>query len=231
MYKKIVVFSGIFGDYDSLKEPLFIDPKVQYLLFTDNPRLQSRIWQIVYLPLNDKFNDPQLKARYVKINSHLFLPYNHEFSVWVDSSFIVRVNNFTQLVEENLINNSFATFRHNKRNCVYDEIKVCNNLKLDYSNLFKLQEQKYRKDNFPCNYGLYSTGVLIRRNDSITKKINEEWWKEINKYSKRDQISLSYVFWKLQFKPNIILSKYGIDAYKSTYFIKNKHKKTRRIYV
>jgi hypothetical protein len=31
----------------------------------------------------------------------------------------------------------------------------------------------------------------------------EEWWKEIEKFSYRDQISFPYVCWKNDFKPDI----------------------------
>ncbi|MES5896608.1 hypothetical protein [Bacillus cereus group sp. RP43] len=33
---KVIVYTSLFGNYDSVKEPLFIDKNVDYILFTDN---------------------------------------------------------------------------------------------------------------------------------------------------------------------------------------------------
>ena len=49
----------------------------------------------------------------------------------------------------------------------------------------------------PENYGLNETNILIRNhlNPQIIA-IMEQWWEFIEKYSKRDQLSFSYVLYK-----------------------------------
>ena len=49
----------------------------------------------------------------------------------------------------------------------------------------------------PKNYGLNETNILLRRhNVPQIIKLMDEWWSYIEKYTKRDQLSLSYVLWK-----------------------------------
>ncbi|MGE6539335.1 hypothetical protein [Bacillus luti] len=42
---KVIVYTALFGNYDSVKEPLFIDENIDYILFTDNRSIQSNNWK------------------------------------------------------------------------------------------------------------------------------------------------------------------------------------------
>ncbi len=44
--RTLVVYTAIFGDYDKLRDPRERLPNVQYVCFTDNPRLKSSVWQV-----------------------------------------------------------------------------------------------------------------------------------------------------------------------------------------
>ena len=60
----------------------------------------------------------------------------------------------------------------------------------------------------PRNYGLNETNIIYRKHNSKKiKKIMTEWWNMIKNYSKRDQLSLSYILWK----NNIPVNKICID--------------------
>ena len=52
-------------------------------------------------------------------------------------------------------------------------------------------------ENFPRNTNLVQSGVLLRKhnNDKCIFMMNK-WWEMIKNYSKRDQLSFNYVFWK-----------------------------------
>ena len=47
--KRIAVYTAIFGDYDELEDPLMKVDGVDYICFTNNPKLMSSIWEIRYL--------------------------------------------------------------------------------------------------------------------------------------------------------------------------------------
>lgn len=62
-----------------------------------------------------------------------------------------------------------------------------------------------QKENFPENYGLNETNLIFRRhNDKEIVSLMEDWWYFIEKYTKRDQFSFSYVLWKHGLKPSDI---------------------------
>lgn len=43
---KGVIYSAIIGDYDTPKEPEYINPNLDHILFTDNPDIVSNVWDV-----------------------------------------------------------------------------------------------------------------------------------------------------------------------------------------
>jgi len=93
---------------------------------------------------------------------------------------------------------------HPARKCLYKEARVCEELGKDIPGNIRPQALAYREDKMPRNWGLPATGVLIRRHTPQTKELNTAWWRQIEKYSCRDQISLPYVCWKLGLRWSIL---------------------------
>lgn len=230
MNKDIVVFSCIFGNYDTLKEPLYVNTGVSFVLFTDNPNIKSNTWKIILVDLKYLGGDPQRVARRIKTNPHLFLQKNHKISVWVDSNYHIRIRDIKNFCNLSLTNNDVAMYKHPRRNCLYKEIDTCINSKLDKPEILLAQKNKYLKVKFPCENGLYHTAVVIRRNNTKVNKINEEWWEEIKRFSRRDQISLPYIFWRNGIVPNIVPSEFGETLYRTDYFFRFKHNRQRTRY-
>jgi hypothetical protein len=218
----IVVYSVNTGGYDELKNPTVINPNVRYILFTDNKYFKSNVWEVCHIDFLSHLKDSRRIARYVKINSHLVLP-PHEYSVWVDHCFTTKIDNFTKIIEETP-HNEILCYKHDQRRCIYDEsIKVLED-KLDYPHLVNEQMERYRKEGFPKNQGLFSTGFIIRKKSDKVKIFNETWWNEIVKGSARDQLSQVYSSWKTN--TNITGFKYGLNIYDNPYlFPKVKHPK------
>jgi len=218
----IIVYSVNTGGYDDLKTPTIIDPNVRYILFTDNKYFKSNLWEIYHVDFLSHLKDSRRIARYVKINSHLVLP-EHEYSVWIDHCYLPKTDNFSKLIKENP-HNKVLCYTHDQRKCIYEEsIKVLQD-KLDYPNLVNEQMERYRRDNFPKNQGLFDTGFTIRKNSDKVKLFNETWWNEIVKGSARDQLSQVYSAWKTN--TNIMGFKIGLNIYNNPYlFTKIKHPK------
>ena len=47
--------------------------------------------------------------------------------------------------------------------------------------------------------------ILRKHNDPQVKKVSEEWWAEFMAYTKRDQFSLMYVYWRNNLMPGLLL--------------------------
>jgi hypothetical protein len=88
-------------------------------------------------------------------------------------------------------------YKHNVRNCIYDESSVVIENKLDYADVVKSQMSKYREEGYPEKYGLFDSGFMIRKNNEFTSYFNQTWWEEVRDYSGRDQLSQVYAAWKV----------------------------------
>ena len=96
-----------------------------------------------------------------------------------------------------------AQVPHPLHDCIYDDIRSAylgGRVKLKPA---VRQYEHLKEEGFPENYGLYENNLMLRKhNDPSVIKISELWWREYETYSNRDQFSLSYVYWKYQFKPD-----------------------------
>lgn len=80
-----------------------------------------------------------------------------------------------------------------------------------------------KKEGYPDNYGLYENGLLFRKhNDTNVVKISDAWWNSYMSLSKRDQHCLCYVFWKLNFTPELLLPR-GFNTRNHPGFIYKQH--------
>lgn len=198
---ELVVYTAIFGYYDILKDPQFINKNICYVCFTDNPMLTSNVWKIIYV--EKKFEDNNRCAKEFKIKPYLFLN-DFKYSVWVDANVIIKVDLFKFFINE--CGASGITFPlHNERNCIYKEAKICLKLNKDKSHLILKQMEKYRNEQYPEENELIMGRLILRKhNEESVKKLMESWWHEIENGSRRDQLSFNYVSWKNNINYDII---------------------------
>lgn len=193
--KKKVIYTCITGDYDDLIKHKYVNSDYDYVCFTDNKTLlKSKIkpWKI--LPLKYKESDKIRNARWHKTHPHILFPKYSE-SVWVDGTINIPSKSlfkrFAETKQDILIPIHFV------RTCIYEECATCIECKKDSKNNIDKVIRFLDKNKMPKNYGLLETNIIFRRhNNKIIKKIDEEWWNMIKKYSYRDQLSMTYVLWK-----------------------------------
>lgn len=82
--ESLVVYTSITGNYDKLKEPLFVADNITYVCFTNNYDIKSKIWNVEYIK-NSSIDNNHL-AKHFKMNPHLYFP-DYEISVWVDGKY------------------------------------------------------------------------------------------------------------------------------------------------
>lgn len=201
---KVIVYTCNFGNYESVKEPLEVDPTVQYILFTDNPSLSSKVWQIVHF--QDKASDPRRTSRMAKILAHKYLP-DHDISIYVDSSLELKVKDVRSMVAECMEGQDIALYKHYKRKCVYDEIEFVMNSTdrvVENKDLCLAAIKKYEDINYPRGNGLFENAFIFRRNTEKNKKLNNLWWKEYMAGTERDQFTFMYALEVEGVKPNPI---------------------------
>ena len=200
LFKKKVIYTCITGNYDNLLEPKYISPGFDYICFTDNKNLKSNIWKILPIPDNLLYLSKVKQQRNIKINAHKYLS-NYDLSIWVDSSVKLSDNMNKLLCTLDFINYNIFITKHPQRNCVYKEGEACIKLKKDIAENINKELDFFRNSGMPENYGLVETNVMIRlHNEYSCIALMGEWWYYLNMYSHRDQLSLPYCLWKLNYK-------------------------------
>lgn len=190
---KKVVFTCIYGNYDTLKDPLVVENDWDYICFTDQ-KLKSNVWEIRDIP-KDCLNENEKKVqRKLKIISHRYLT-KYETSIWIDANLELKIgaNEFLEKYGKS----EFNTCAHPERTCIYEELDACERLKKDsYNSLDKIRK-RLLLEKYPTKNGLVQTSVIIRQNtDDTINGFCEVWWSLLEKYSHRDQTVFNYALWK-----------------------------------
>ncbi len=190
-----VVYTCITNGYDNLIRHKFSAPDWDYVCFTDNAKLLKRgrvgRWQI--RPLAYDKSDNTRNARWHKTHPHILFP-DYQASLWIDSNGEILTPHVFDLVSR--AGKSMLIPYHFSRDCVFDEaveVVLCRKDTPENVNnmVFVLETNK-----MPRHYGLNETNVIYRHhNDAKIMELMNVWWDFIEKYSKRDQLSLSYVLW------------------------------------
>ncbi|QDT91635.1 glycosyltransferase domain-containing protein [Gimesia algae] len=184
----VVVYTAIFGGYDSLKEPRDQMPGVKFVCFTDNPRLKSKVWNIHYCRPT---GDPLMQAKSFKILAHEVL--DCDISLWIDGR--VELHNLNGAI--NQLSTDLALHRHEQRNCIYQEASHCITVKRGDPRQIEDAIARYKSEGHPPHYGLWRGGVILRRHSPCTTAFNREWWREVSVGTTRDQIVLPVVLRRL----------------------------------
>lgn len=198
--EKIVVYTAITGDYDTLQSPTFFNDDIKYFCFTNNKKIRSDKWNVIYID-DEKLNNMML-AKKVKMFPDLYLPDNVT-SVWVDGKFQV-VGNLIEYIKRYERSSPILCFPHFARSCIYDEAARCVTDGIGNKKEIIHQIAEYERNNYPHDNGLYEMGCIVRNhNNPKVKELMNNWWLEVKNHSYRDQISFPYVCWKNNFKPDI----------------------------
>lgn len=194
---RIVVYSVLTGKYDHIKDPLYISPNVDYVLFT-NVDVKTRVWSVVRVE-NEGLSDLLLSRR-IKMLPNLYLDEQYDISIYVDANVFI-FGDITMLATK--LNNKcdFAVSAHSVRNSVAAEIQELVAIRKVNYDLAQAVLSRYINEGFNDDLGLAECTVLVRKHKSEHLiKLMQEWWHEFesNKVY-RDQISLMYCIWKTGF--------------------------------
>ncbi len=197
--KNNVIYTCFTFGYDELLQHTYVNSDFDYVCFTDDKRLISKstygIWTVRPL-FFDRLDNPR-NIRWHKVLPHRLFP-EYDISIWVDSNVDILSPKLFSYIDERPL----RLPAHHARSCIYDEcMRVLDVKKDSYDNVMKMAELLV-DENMPKNYGMNEANIIIRRHkDKTVQKIMNDWWYMIKNYSRRDQLSLSYVLWKNHIKP------------------------------
>ena len=199
---RIVIFTAITDNYDSIKLPEQLNPRFDYVLFTDSPAPDTGIWQI--RPITYLHSDKVRSARFIKTHPHVFLN-DYDVAIWIDSNIMI-LGDIYYLVEKFLYSGkSIGAVPHPLRESIYEEVTVCENKGKDENDVMKEQIDKYENKSFLHRDLIESNFLVFDLRNAKTACFLDRWWYEIDRHSRRDQLSLNYA-----------LSETGLDWYRLT---------------
>lgn len=193
---KIVVYTCITGNYDTLAPVRNPEPNVDFVFFTDNPKAKVVGWTTRPIPEILKNLSNVKKQRLIKICPHKYLP-EYEYSIWQDGNIILRYSP-TKLVEKLKADDHCMLIRkHPIRKCIYDEERAVLRAKRDRPEVTNPQMERYREEGFPKKFGLVESCIIVRE-DHVPEceQLMLDWSNELLQGSHRDQLSFNYVCWK-----------------------------------
>jgi len=196
--KKGIIYTCITERYDELLDHTYIDPHWEYFCFTDDLTLINKenfLWQVKPLFFDEL--DHIRNQRWHKLHPHILFP-KYQRSVWIDANINILKKDIFEDIDRAINNKSkMSVAPHPVRNCIYDEFLACIETGKDNKNIIEKQLQLIKEDGFPNKQGLYATGIIYREHhDKQVIAVMNDWWWIIKNYSRRDQLSLTYVLWK-----------------------------------
>lgn len=211
------IYTAVTDTYDILQQPPE-RTKARFVAFVTNPAACfTGKWEM--RPLVPFCHDNTRNSRRYKILAHESIP-DAEYSMWMDGSVTIQEGfNLDAVIDEYLGCHNLALFGHRCRRCLYDEARTCSSLGLDEPSLIAEQMSRYEAEGYPPDRGLAETSVILRRNCPSITELNNRWWEEICKGSRRDQLSFDYVTWKL----NVSYSLLPGTIRENQFFLRSKH--------
>lgn len=192
--KKFILYAAVFGKKSFFRKPELADPDMDRILYTDLDVFEPHVfYQVKKMSLNHLA--PIRRNRWVKICIPDEIFYNYEYSLYMDYKHPTAID-FDNMLDCLKPGSDILITKHPRRDCVYEEGKICIELKKDNEKDILRALNFYRSENYPAHNGLYANWWLFRRHTKEMREFSKLWWEQVEKYSCRDQISLPYVAWE-----------------------------------
>lgn len=197
----VTVCTSLCGDYEELLPPAFINDGWKYVCYSDRPRETWGVWEIRPIPFENA--DNTRRSRWAKMNLPLLFP-DEKWVFWQDANIIIKDDISGLLSGRD--DSGLWMVRHPVRQCVYQEAQACLDSKKESKEKLDAQAAAFAQNGMPRNFGMWENNFfLINPENRKIADIFAQWWTEYMKYSKRDQLSLPYVFYKNSFLPGVLL--------------------------
>ena len=222
MQKRYVIYSAMVGAYDDILQPKVVDERFDYILFSNDIKDERvGVWQV--RPIAYHNEDRTRICRYVKTHPEELLK-EYEVSVWMDASIQIQTKYlYDRVVELDKRGELVSSMWHPARQCIYAEAFAVLRMRVEYEDVIVRTCQYLRKEGYPRNNGLCETGITYRKHQNVqVAKVDALWWKCIENYSRRDQLSFNYALWKNGVSCEYLLGEIDVRESKEVLLIDHK---------
>lgn len=190
--KRRCIYTALIGSYEKFNDfEVDCANGIRLICFTDDTRLVSKNWEIRHVtPIFPM--DPIRSQRAFKVLPHHYLP-DFDESIYIDNT-VKPHNKFYELFDLLDESGAFALSHHSFRDTVMDEFLEVARLGLDDgSRIFEQMNHYLLTDDEVLSQRPYWGGLLIRNHaHPLVRRTMDVWWAHINRYSRRDQLSINF---------------------------------------
>lgn len=190
----VALVTVIIGPFDSLLLPKYLEPEVDYYCISDTVTDGYGVYRIQTPPYIDA--DPRRSARYIKANLIKLFP-GYDFVIWVDANVLIQTRVATFVSHVRTSGHAIGAIPHPIRSSYVEEANEAIRLKLDDAEIIKQQLAAYEEIPAIRNEALIETNFMIfDSRNPVSSAFQQLWWSQINKFSRRDQLSINYALFK-----------------------------------
>ena len=219
MKQRFVIYTIMVGDYGSIHQPIAVDDRFDYILFSNNINQSNvGIWQVRSIPEVVK-NDNKRLSRYPKTHPETLLS-EYDASLYIDANIQIADSwVYERIIEcfEKNYDTAGIQLVLTGRDCIYRHAYDMCTMRAEHDYIAINQCHEMMKNGFPEHFGLNENNIIFRTHSERMKQADEEWWWWITHYSFRDQFSYMFCFWKHNVKRELFLP-VGEDSRNSQHF-------------
>lgn len=211
---EVVVYTSIYGDYETLKKQPEQTIPCKFVCFTDSRQtLEEEDWHnrdiIEFRPKIDEWESysPALKAKYFR--THPFAFFKNQYVIYIDGSAKFQSEFSVELLLWEILQKSdMLVFKHPDRDCIFEEAKFCKDIEKYKKMQLMKQAEQYKKDWHPEHYWLSATWLLVfNKSESLSYMLDDRWEQNIKRWT-QCQISFEAMVRKHHMKRQWIDSKH-----------------------
>jgi hypothetical protein len=219
---RAIVYTAIFGGYDTLKRPPVQDMRCDFVCFTDDAESLKPcdVWSIIEARRNPN-EHPRIQAKWFKFMSHRIFPggrlaiwydsraaphERYDAVIWIDGSIQIKSASFVREFVDSIGSSGWALFKHPDRDCIYEEAATAVLMPKYNGQPILEQVAHYRALGHPVHGGLFACGAIVRtaREHLGLIVLNEAWWRETRQWSHQDQLSLPFLLHQLRLSVDLV---------------------------
>ena len=186
----VALISALYGDYDAFRHPVRQNSNCQYICLTDNPDLESDVWEMVYWPKPNM--KPLLAAKAPKMLPAWYT--NAKASVWIDMSVQVLHPDFVEQAAE-CAQDGVATWPHPwNPDLASEAAESVGQVRYQGQRLLD-QVDRYFDAGLPDDTPVRHTAVVARAHNDTTERLGLLWDAEYE-WSAADQIGFVWACWR-----------------------------------
>lgn len=214
------IYTAILDDYDYPPDIVNVDPKIQYICFTNSNFFSAYHYPWKIVPISNYFTEKKLTIGYIKSNSHILFR-NNVVSVWINAN-LKHILLDAEYIANRMQKVAVATPPHLINPASTGKSEIFNESKDENPEAAHRYLAQIKDEGFQGDQGLSATMLIMRdhRNKQVAEA-NALWWHILASGVHQEELSFNYSLWKF----GLPWEKIDIDGgVPNSFFTKVEHK-------